>query len=123
MQADDRARILGVRRHIDVMIADPFGGQVLRDFVPKGSLITPALAEEAVLGAVRRAIAHSRGTPAFLAVDQVGRQPTLLKISRGGDGRLRVVRPGDWREVKWDVATHPTLGQLIALLQDVHNDD
>lgn len=102
-------------RRLDEMIADPFGRQVLRDLVPRGKRITPALPSERVGSAVRRALDDSDGLPAFLAV---GADLVIVVVDADpADPDLLTLRvPGDWGPGKRQTITgDDTLATVIAI--------
>lgn len=102
------------------MVADPFGGQVLRDLVPQGHKITSALPEMTARAAIARAVRDSGGTPAFLAVEAAG-VPTLLVVRRLDDGRFGLLRPGDFRPVVRELSHDSMLGEIVAALGEAHD--
>lgn len=115
-------RLDRARQRLAAMVADPFGGQVLRDLVPAGKRITVALAEDSIDAAVRRAVRDCGGTPAYLAVDEPGSDTlTLLIAEQATDGRVVLRRPGDWRAVPAIVDGADPLGDLIAALRAAHD--
>jgi hypothetical protein len=75
------------------MINDPFGRQVLRDLVPQGKKITPALPSDLVSAAIQRAIRDSDGLPAYLAV---GPELTIVIVELTDFGQIKLSLPGDW---------------------------
>ncbi|MEU1813237.1 hypothetical protein [Micromonospora aurantiaca (nom. illeg.)] len=114
-------RLHQARRRLDEMAADPFGGQVLRDLVPKGKRITVALAGDGIDTAVRRAVRDCGGTPAFLAVDEPGVDTLTLLIVEQTPGSVLLRRPGDWQPVPSSVEASASLGELIAALRLAHD--
>lgn len=107
-----------VRDRIMEMVADPFGGQVLRDLVPRGAVVTPALPEFDAYASADRAAHDSRGFPAFIGVEQGGLL-VLLVVRRDSDGSVYLHRPGDTAGVI--VGPPPaglTLADVIRGLQD-----
>lgn len=113
-----RERIFRLVHRLDEMAHDPFAGQLLRDMVPKGSRITAALVEDTLGKVVPRAVADSRGTPAFIAVEEPDGPITFLVISRNDAGQLRIGRPGDWNSAgDWKPQADNTLAEVIAVLR------
>ncbi|MEV0732355.1 hypothetical protein [Polymorphospora sp. NPDC050346] len=120
----DRARLEHAKERVDALIDDPFGGQILRDLVPRGHKITTALGEERAEDAIRRCMSDS-ALPTVMAVDEQGQQElTLLLVDQPEPGKVTLTRPGDWRPVAVAVADDAaaTLSELIEAMRAAHRD-
>lgn len=120
---DRGERLHRTKQRLDAWLADPFGRQVLCDLVPPGKLITFAIAEDAIGDAALRAVEDSRGVPAYLAVDEPGRDALVLLVVEpaGGPGAVWMRRPGDWRPAP-PTDPHAPLAELLARLREAHGE-
>lgn len=115
-------RLAQARQRLESLVADPFGGLIIRDLVPRGHLAEVALAEESVIDAVRRCVRHTQ-LPAVIAVDEPNMDALTVLIVHHGDrpGTVRLEWPGAHRPINAPIDDTMTLAEVIRIMRQAHD--